>query len=137
VAALQSESMTTTILHLDSEAPEMPVRTGPDANYNRLACESDGYYVYESYPAALEDQLRRLALAYEGVWSAQVEIGADDGGSFTPMSDLDPGWYRLSTTLRVDLVDDDATFGFQLRNLSTLLVDSGTVDTRILLHVQD
>src|SRR5690606_9562212 len=85
VAALQSESMTTTILHLDSEAPEMPVRTGPDANYNRLACESDGYYVYESYPAALEDQLRRLALAYEGVWSAQVEIGADDGGSFTPM----------------------------------------------------
>ncbi len=131
IAALEQADVdaVTTILHLDSLAPQDAERTGPNGDYARLACETGGYYLYETYPESLEDHLRRQGVGYEGIWSLEVEVMADN----TPLSELPIGWYRLAAAMQVNLAQESATYRFQIRKAK---FTDETFDSRLLFHVQ-
>ncbi|OIP29687.1 MAG: hypothetical protein AUK47_26900 [Deltaproteobacteria bacterium CG2_30_63_29] len=135
IAAMKEVEGTTTIVHLDSlKTSDSSLRTGPLSDYDQLACETGGYYIYDVYPKALDDHFRRLAVSYEAVWSLNLDVSAENAdGGVTPLDLLDSGWYRLAASMEVGLGGQSAVYRFQLRPVSTF--DDDTSDTRLLFHV--
>jgi hypothetical protein len=127
------------ILHLDSLAPRDPAtldkRTGPSSAYQSLTCETGGYYIYDVWPESLANHMRRLGRAFEGVWSVQIQASAlIDGKTTRALSELPPGWYRLTASMSVSV--GDRTQQFQLAAIKDRLGSAGEYsDFRLLFEV--
>ncbi len=127
-----------TVIHLDSRAPvdEGYTRTGPISAYRELACASGGYYAYQPFPAGLDEVFRRMALAYESVWSVEVQVTMPRAGGLDSLNDLPPGWYRLATSMRVRLAEAEARHDFELRSVGQEGALRATADGRLLFEVE-
>lgn len=144
-----------TIVHLDSMAPVTAItkkdpantaaidaakalRTGPVSAYNALACATGGYYVYDVWPKSLPDHLRRLGRAFEGVWSIEVGASILVNGQTRALSELPPGWYRLSANMSVSLGDRTETFNFSAQKIRDVFQENSGAytDSRLLFEVK-
>lgn len=73
-------------------------RIGPIDEYARIACATDGGYIYVKDPAALRPRLDWLPFTMDGLWKTDVTI--DDFANRTlPSGEA----YKLQTTLRVTI----------------------------------
>lgn len=136
IAALTEANARATIVHFDNpDRGDQEERTGPWADYARVACERGGYYLYELYPEALQSHLRRLGVAHEGVWSVDLQVtGIRGDGGVVEVGELPPGWYRLSAVMTVNIAGRTDNFALTLQESSSSF-RSTTTDTRLLFHV--
>ncbi|MDX9721544.1 MAG: hypothetical protein RBU37_12415 [Myxococcota bacterium] len=131
---------TATVVHLDSLSPTHPdalaQRTGPYSDYAKLACERRGFYVYELYPAALDAHMRRLALSFEAAWSVQLEVSVLDSvsGQYSSLGALPAGWYRLASSMSVNMAQNRVRAELALRPLGRF--SDASEDQRLLFEVK-
>ncbi len=103
-------------------------RTGPIAEYARIACETEGQYIYVAAPEALNFYMNLLVSMLGGTW--RVNIGVDALGA----ASIPNGAYRLGANMTVTL--DGRLDNFSLQPFGVEDFVTGTIesdDTRPIL----
>lgn len=101
-------------------------RIGPIEEYSRIACATDGGYIYVKGGAGLRPRMSWLPFAMDGLWKAETAIGALENQEV-----VGDEAYKLQTTMSVTVGGDTRSYDFSQRGAAT--TDDDSADTRAVL----
>ncbi len=127
LAAVQDEEIEVHVVQLDTTPNDETAcgftAIGPEDELARLACETGGTFQYASDPATLRPMYTALAHTLGEYYTVRLEVpqlGA---------SDIDPGRYRIATTMTVNLLGETQSISFAGDQTDPASAD--IVDTRL------
>lgn len=106
-------------------------RVGPIEDYQRLACETDGGYIYVKSPQALRRRMEWLPLTMDGLWKVDAVIGVVDNGQLVSGRP-----YGVQVDFSVDVGDTTRSFLFGQAGDPVAGRDDDDQDTRAVIFVE-
>ncbi len=106
-------------------------RLGPVFDYQRIACETDGGYIYVKTPRALRRRIQWLPLAMDGLWKINGVVDVVENGQVAP----DEG-YAVQTNLAIAAGGTTRQFLFAQGGDPTAGREDDDQDTRTVLFVE-
>jgi hypothetical protein len=101
-------------------------RIGPIEDYSRIACATEGGYIYVPSAQALRSRAEWLPFALDGLWEMDVEIAEAQRGNLFPGQP-----YKLQTTKNLQLGDLNRTYQYsQQGRVQQAIDDDDAADTR-------
>ena len=101
-------------------------RLGPIDEYARIACATDGGYIYVKHPSALRSRMKWLPHTMDGLWKVNVRID-DLANSTVPSGE----GYKLQTSVTATVGGRNDTFSFSQSGEAA--TDDDAQDTRSVI----
>jgi hypothetical protein len=101
-------------------------RIGPIEEYARIACATDGGYIYVKGGSGLRPRMSWLPFSMDGLWKVDTAIGALENQE-VPSEEA----YKFQTTMSVTVGGDSRSYDFSQRGEAT--ADDDSADTRAVL----
>lgn len=106
-------------------------RVGPIEDYQRLACETDGGYIYVKSPQALRRRMEWLPLTMDGLWKVDAVIDVVENEQVAPEQP-----YAVQTNLSIDAGGATRNFFFGQAGDPTAGRQDADQDTRTVIFVE-
>lgn len=105
-------------------------RVGPIHAYQRIACETDGSYIYVTSPLALRPRMQWLPHAMDGLWKAEATVDAFENRRVAPGEG-----YKVQTTMSVNVGQTQRNFTYSQTGDTAAGTQLADQDTRgVLFH---